>query len=304
ACTTNDEKPNDNILLGLALAKIVSFIERKKLDNDEGNPTIFKLADLVKMYALNLQQLGFENSKIHSTDLKNRILTQIPNLQSHKEGRDVSLAFDKDIALVLQRASKSSNCDDEAIILAKAAQIIRRDIEKSKLPEFNRTFDETVNKTVYRMLPRIIVQKQRICITSATKNLLFQHILVYGIVASVSSRFEEEKVVCSPTLCKDLFTTGAVDNIDHNPSSTTAQDSFHGIGISLFQHTTSSVGVPRDAVGICGEQRERKKSFPMTTLAWLEPVKSKVVTDDLQETDMETTPMSWAAFHASNRECT
>ena len=37
---------------------------------------------------------------------------------------------------------------------------------------------------------------------------------------------------------------------------------------------------------------------------WLEHVKSKVVTDDLQETDMETTPVSWAAFHASDRECT
>ena len=30
----------------------------------------------------------------------------------------------------------------------------------------------------------------------------------------------------------------AVDNIDHNPSSTTAKDSFHGTGISLFQQPT------------------------------------------------------------------
>ena len=29
-----------------------------------------------------------------------------------------------------------------------------------------------------------------------------------------------------------------------------------------------------------------------------------IVTDDLQEIDMETTPVSWAAFHASDRECT
>ncbi|KAL9954025.1 hypothetical protein ACROYT_G041513 [Oculina patagonica] len=32
-----------------------------------------------------------------------------------------------------------------------------------------------------------------------------------------------------------MFTVGAIDNIDHNPSSTTAQGSFHGTGISLFQ---------------------------------------------------------------------
>ena len=35
---------------------------------------------------------------------------------------------------------------------------------------------------------------------------------------------------------KSVFTTAAVDNIDHNPSSTTAPDSLHGAGISLFQH--------------------------------------------------------------------
>ena len=35
---------------------------------------------------------------------------------------------------------------------------------------------------------------------------------------------------------KGLFTTSAVDNIDHNPSSTTSKSSFPGTGISLFQH--------------------------------------------------------------------
>ena len=32
-----------------------------------------------------------------------------------------------------------------------------------------------------------------------------------------------------------IFTVGALDNLDHNPSSTTANDAFHGTGISLFQ---------------------------------------------------------------------
>ena len=33
-----------------------------------------------------------------------------------------------------------------------------------------------------------------------------------------------------------IFTTSAVDNIDHDPTATSAQGSFHGTGISLFQH--------------------------------------------------------------------
>ena len=32
------------------------------------------------------------------------------------------------------------------------------------------------------------------------------------------------------------ITTGSVDNIDHNPSSRTSKDSFHGTAISLTQH--------------------------------------------------------------------
>ena len=34
---------------------------------------------------------------------------------------------------------------------------------------------------------------------------------------------------------------GALDNIDHNTSSTTSVSSFHGTGISIFQFPTESV---------------------------------------------------------------
>ena len=40
----------------------------------------------------------------------------------------------------------------------------------------------------------------------------------------VCARFESEGVVCPPKLRKGVFTTAAVDNIDHNPSSVTAQE--------------------------------------------------------------------------------
>ena len=48
-----------------------------------------------------------------------------------------------------------------------------------------------------------------------------------------------ESAVCPSNLHLHLFTTAAVDNIDHNPTSTTARDSFHGTGISLFQHPSA-----------------------------------------------------------------
>ena len=33
---------------------------------------------------------------------------------------------------------------------------------------------------------------------------------------------------------RGLFTVGALENLDHNPSSTASQSSFHGTGISMF----------------------------------------------------------------------
>ena len=51
------------------------------------------------------------------------------------------------------------------------------------------------------------------------------------IAFTVCEDFRKKGVVCPIQLCKGLFTVGALDNIDHNPSSTTAKDSFHGTGI-------------------------------------------------------------------------
>ena len=55
-----------------------------------------------------------------------------------------------------------------------------------------------------------------------------------------------ERAVSPPSLNGGHFTTGAVDNIDHDPSSTSAHDSYHGTGISLFQHPDINISeVPR-----------------------------------------------------------
>ena len=65
----------------------------------------------------------------------------------------------------------------------------------------------------------------------------------------VLARFEIENVVCPPKLRTNVFTTCAVDNIDHNPSSSTSHGSFHGTAISAIQHPThDSPGADRGVV--------------------------------------------------------
>lgn len=57
--------------------------------------------------------------------------------------------------------------------------------------------------------------------------------------------------MCPPNLRLGLFTTAAVGNVDHNPSSTTAKDSFHGTKISLFQNSSAdNPGTARERINI------------------------------------------------------
>lgn len=48
-------------------------------------------------------------------------------------------------------------------------------------------------------------------------------------------QFEQDRVVCPVNMRTSLFTTAVAENIDHNTSAITAESSFHGAGISLFQ---------------------------------------------------------------------
>jgi hypothetical protein len=76
-------------------------------------------------------------------------------------------------------------------------------------------------------------------------DLLFQHgiCISYDRVLEITTtvgdaviqKYLEDCVVCPSVLHKGVFTTSAVDNIYHNPSSTTAM-TFHGAGIYVLQH--------------------------------------------------------------------
>ena len=72
-----------------------------------------------------------------------------------------------------------------------------------------------------------------------------------NLASAICNRFQHEDIVYPSHLRKGLFTVGALDNINRNPSSTTAQGSFHGTGICIFQFpTTRNVGILRDPLVI------------------------------------------------------
>src|SRR6218665_1233654 len=61
------------------------------------------------------------------------------------------------------------------------------------------------------------------------------------VATSICNQHNADQLVCPPSLCLGVFTVAADDNIDHNPSSNTAQSSFHGTAISLIQLPSSEL---------------------------------------------------------------
>ncbi|KAK3104423.1 hypothetical protein FSP39_001776 [Pinctada imbricata] len=307
-----------NVLEGIVLAELIAYIEETRYDKE--TIPVFKLSDLTKMYENRLKQLGYIGTKAHSTRLKCRILSALPDLEAHNQGRDVVLVFRSDIGEVLKYATKI-DFDDEGMILSKAASIVRRDMLASK-SNFNGTFDtecqkdavpESLTSLVRMILGGSNIKTQSLNIVEAQSTLTISQLLQYNSIVkcrkehtstyhssnrepplpvyigillhaqtrkrglidklnslgisisysrvmdistamgnSICERFHVENVVCPAQLRHDLFTTAAVDNIDHNPSSTTAQGSLHGTAISLFQHTTAE-----------NDGKEREKTFLM-----------------------------------------
>lgn len=119
----------------LAFSELITYIVETSTSSE--SPSVFRLADLVQLYKERLEQLGAKQPNVNSTRLKERILDELPEMEAHKEGRDVLLAFHKDIGSALAQVSDYS----EAMALAKAAKILRRHILEHKT-SFNGTFHE------------------------------------------------------------------------------------------------------------------------------------------------------------------
>ena len=83
------------------------------------------------------------------------------------------------------------------------------------------------------------------------------------MVEALVERYLEEVLTCSSVLRMGLLTTAAIDNIDHNPSSTTAKPSFHGTSISIFQHPSNNNFGEQSEMLHIAERLSKKKVPPL-----------------------------------------
>ena len=95
--------------------------------------------------------------------------------------------------------------------------------------------------------------------------------------------------VCPPSLRKGLFTTAQVDNIDHNPSSSTAITSFHGTAISVFQHPTFFDDGSKIVHADASKQTSATIKELPAEFATVLPISAKLKSNPSQPSNMEAT---------------
>ena len=136
----NPASSDEKVIQGMALAQLVAYLKETQAESADSIP-VFTLAELTAMYTRFLKHYGSDLlCRVHSTDLKERILANVPGLQAHKKGRDMVMAFSEDVGKALE-LNRFRGFDDEAIILLKSSKIIRRDIIAKKT-QFSGTFDK------------------------------------------------------------------------------------------------------------------------------------------------------------------
>ena len=284
-----------------ALVELFTYIENCV----EDGIFYFKFSALYQLYEKRINYLGVEK-EVNRSRFKESILSYFPQAQEQSDGKNKILVFEQGMQQMLKQAT-ACDYESEALLLAKVAKIIRKEIVSHKgfyfdgkfpsgcqqvsLPSTLKTLvsmllyganlkdqDSTDSQAILTISQTILFNfnKQASSTTKSrhsferepplplyigmkihtetrSKKLITQ---LYDLGLSVSydrvlqlesqlatavcEDFQKKGVVVPAQLRRGLFTIGALDNLDHNPSSTTAKGSFHGTGISLFQFPSSS----------------------------------------------------------------
>ena len=120
------EGHNADLNHGIAFAELVIYIEEACIDTEVA--PIYKLADLANLYSTRLKQLGVNmESRVHSTKLKDKILSYFPDMEAHKQGGNIVLVRNRDIGCALVKAC-NLDADSDEVQLAGAATIVRKDM--------------------------------------------------------------------------------------------------------------------------------------------------------------------------------
>eukprot|EP00745_Piridium_sociabile_P034544 TRINITY_DN59427_c0_g1_i1.p2 TRINITY_DN59427_c0_g1~~TRINITY_DN59427_c0_g1_i1.p2 ORF type:complete len:251 (+),score=43.78 TRINITY_DN59427_c0_g1_i1:43-753(+) len=150
----NDSQSEEHKIEARAFIELMNYIEASV----EEEVYYFKFSELRHMYEQRLEMLGFEK-EINKVRFKQQVLQYFPKAQEQSDGRHTILVFDKGMTIMMKRALDDYQGD--AVILAKAAKIIREDIFDFDGFQFDGSFpprcQETSVPTTLKMLVSMLL---------------------------------------------------------------------------------------------------------------------------------------------------
>ena len=361
ACQTPDYT-DEKMTESRAFIELTNYIE-KSVDS---GMFLFKLSEIHSLYENRLMELGIQKV-VNKTRLKDDLLDFFSEAQEQREGRNIVLVFKEGMRQMLKDALKKRDFDEDAMILTKAAKIVREDILSHDVFKFSGSFpaacqEKSLPSSLMYLISMMIngptlkdqsKHDTQACLTvgqtivyntkkrkstsasTSRHNLerepplpiyiglsvhsqtrskkLVQHLYKMGIsisydrivqledwiATSACEKFNENGVVVPANLRKNVFTVGALDNLDHNPSSTTSVSSFHGTGISLFQlPTKNNLGERRSPIIV--PPSENKTPVLPNSYASVPAVALKMTSVEVPECDIS--PVGNCLNDARNEE--
>ena len=316
-----DERINESRVF----VELTTYIEKSV----EAGTLLFKVAELYSLYINRLGDFGIRKT-VNKTRFKNDLLQHFSEAQEQCDGKNTVIVFTRGMQNMLKEALKKRDYSEDALILAKAATIIRNDTFRHECFKFDGNFpskcqensipsslkslisliyngpnlkdqDKEESHACISVRQLIVFNMKKSTSTAGTKERhtldrepplpiyiglnihqqtrckkLIMQLYCMGIsisydrvldledriAASVCEQCDEDGVVSPICLKKQLFTVGAIDNLDYNPSSTTSQSSFHGTGISLIQFPTKdNPGIDRPLKSL-PQSTDRKYNLP------------------------------------------
>lgn len=149
------------------------------------------------------------------------------------------------------------------------------------------------------------------------------------LAKSVCKQAFQDKLVCPSHLRLGLYTVAALDNLDYDPSSTTAIGSFHGTGISIIQFPTAdNPGASRQLTSVAeGDVIALPEEYRIVPALFLKATGTLIPESLMKENGgslekaqdeeqfwlkhgmeimdsgecQDDTTMSWSAFHAARQ---
>ncbi len=118
-----------------AFVELTSYIERSV----ESGTFLFKLFDIHCLYVNRLEEFGIKKV-VNKPRLKSHVLARFPHAQEQCNGKSTILVFNEGMTNMLKEALKVRDFTEVAVLLAKAAAIVRKDIFNHQCFKFTGSF--------------------------------------------------------------------------------------------------------------------------------------------------------------------